>query len=156
VGPTSEGIIPQPEVERLQAMGQWLHTNGEAIYGTDAGPFSISKPPAWGRATQKTKSGGGATLYVHVWNWPADGKLLLAGVRQAAISGRMLANGAAVSSELNADGLVLSLPGNAPDADASVAALDFAEPVLISHTAAHSVQSESSGTPLDPSGGIPK
>jgi alpha-L-fucosidase len=156
VGPTSEGIIPQPEVERLQAMGQWLHTNGEAIYGTDAGPFSISKPPAWGRATQKTNSGGGATLYVHVWNWPADGKLLLAGVRQAALSGRMLANGAAVSSELTADGLMLSLPGNAQDADASVAALDFAEPVLISHTAAHSVQSESSGTPLDPSGGIPK
>jgi alpha-L-fucosidase len=152
VGPTSEGIIPQPEVDRLQAMGRWLKTNGEAVYGTDAGPFSMSKPPAWGRATQRTHPGG-ATLYVHVWNWPADGKLVLDGVQQAALSGRMLADGAAVSSALSPDGLVVTLPGTAPDPDVSVVALEFADPVLINHAAVHSVQSESSGTPSDPSGG---
>lgn len=35
VGPTSEGIIPEPSVERLQTMGNWLDTNGEAIYQTE-------------------------------------------------------------------------------------------------------------------------
>ena len=39
IGPTAEGIVPQPEVDRLLAMGRWLKTNGEAIYGTDAGPY---------------------------------------------------------------------------------------------------------------------
>jgi alpha-L-fucosidase len=151
-GPTSEGIIPQPEVERLQAMGRWLKTNGEAIYGSDAGPFSISHPPEWGRATQRTHPGG-ATLYVHVWNWPADGKLVLEGVRQAAISGRRLSDGAAVSSAISPAGLVVTLPGTAPDPDVSVVALEFADPVLINSAAVHSVQSESSGTPSDPSGG---
>jgi len=34
VGPTSEGLIPQPSVERLRETGKWLKINGEAIYGT--------------------------------------------------------------------------------------------------------------------------
>jgi alpha-L-fucosidase len=155
VGPTSEGIIPQPEVERLQAIGRWLHTNGEAIYSADAGPFSISNPPSWGRATQKTKPGGGATLYIHVWDWPADGKIVLSGVQEPALTGRVLATGEAVSSAMSPQGLIVTLSTAAPDPDVSVIALDFANPILITHSAAHSVQSESSGTPADPSGGTP-
>ena len=35
VGPTAEGEIPAPSVERLAAVGKWLSTNGEAIYATE-------------------------------------------------------------------------------------------------------------------------
>jgi alpha-L-fucosidase len=153
VGPMPDGTILQPQIERLQAMGKWLNTNGEAIYGTDAGPFSISKPPAWGRATQKTKPTGGTTLYVHIWNWPADGKLVLTGIQQPALSSRMLAGGVAVSFAKSPEGLVLTLPGAAPDPDVAVIAMEFAEPVRIAKTSGGSMQSESTGTPLDPSGG---
>jgi len=34
VGPTAEGLIPQPSIDRLLEVGAWLETNGEAIYGT--------------------------------------------------------------------------------------------------------------------------
>ncbi len=34
VGPTPEGEIPAPSVERLREIGQWLQVNGESIYGT--------------------------------------------------------------------------------------------------------------------------
>lgn len=35
VGPTADGIIPEPSVERLQKIGKWLSVNGEAIYATE-------------------------------------------------------------------------------------------------------------------------
>ena len=33
VGPTAEGVIPQPSQDNLRAVGRWLKVNGEAIYG---------------------------------------------------------------------------------------------------------------------------
>ncbi len=35
VGPTAEGLIPAPSVERLKQIGIWLNVNGEAIYETE-------------------------------------------------------------------------------------------------------------------------
>ncbi|MGD1031447.1 MAG: alpha-L-fucosidase [Opitutaceae bacterium] len=128
VGPTAEGVIPQPEIDRLLAMGRWLKTNGEAVYATEAGP--LPQTSDWGRTTQRTHPDGGATLYLHVWNWPADGRILLTGVRQTVLSGRLLANGAGVTAEATEAGLVVTLPGDAPDPDVSVAALELAGPVL--------------------------
>ena len=49
VGPTAEGLIPAPSVERLAAIGRWLRNNGESIYGTSASPVPA---PAWGRLTR--------------------------------------------------------------------------------------------------------
>lgn len=34
VGPTAEGVIPQPSVDRLMEVGAWMKVNGEAIYGS--------------------------------------------------------------------------------------------------------------------------
>jgi alpha-L-fucosidase len=34
IGPKADGTIPEPQVERLRAMGDWLRVNGEAIYGS--------------------------------------------------------------------------------------------------------------------------
>src|SRR6201996_1386501 len=34
VGPEADGTIPPVQMERLRALGAWLHQNGDAIYGT--------------------------------------------------------------------------------------------------------------------------
>jgi alpha-L-fucosidase len=155
VGPTAEGVIPEPEVERLLAMGRWLKTNGKAIYATEGGPYT--KTLAWGRTTQKPRPGGGATLYLHVWEWPTDGKIILPGIKQAARSGHMLAGGVTVKSELAAEGLVVTLPGSAPDPDVSVAALEFDGPIQITDAAPLPADTGASGTLADPSGAtVPK
>ncbi len=39
VGPTAEGVIPQPSQDNLRAVGSWLRLNGEAIYGAGRSPF---------------------------------------------------------------------------------------------------------------------
>lgn len=35
VGPTAQGVIPQPAVQTLAQVGDWLKVNGEAIYGAE-------------------------------------------------------------------------------------------------------------------------
>jgi alpha-L-fucosidase len=34
VGPTAEGLIPQPSIDRLKEVGEWMKVNQTAIYGT--------------------------------------------------------------------------------------------------------------------------
>jgi len=77
VGPTSEGVIPQPSIDRLKEVGAWMKMNGEAIYGTSASPFSQI---IWGRVTQK-KVGNTTKLYLHIFDFPKDGKLVVSGLQ---------------------------------------------------------------------------
>jgi len=39
VGPTADGVIPQPSQDVLRTVGRWLKTNGEAVYGAGPTPF---------------------------------------------------------------------------------------------------------------------
>ncbi len=133
VGPDASGQIPAASVERLQAVGRWMKVNGEAIYATEAGPFPRRLP--WGRVTQKRREDGGVTLYLHVWEWPADGRILLPTVREIPSAGRLLALSGEVSAEPASDGLQVRLPGAAPDADVSVVRLDFPGPVNVTQFA---------------------
>ena len=73
VGPTAEGEIRGPEAERLIEVGKWMKTNGESIYGTTGSP--LEAVPQWGRVTQK-----GKTFYLHVFEWPSEGKLPVPGL----------------------------------------------------------------------------
>ena len=34
VGPNADGELPEPALQRMQEIGQWMQVNGEAIYGT--------------------------------------------------------------------------------------------------------------------------
>ncbi len=66
VGPRPDGTIGLEFSERLVAVGKWLETNGETVYGTRRGPID---PQAWGVSTIKTSSP--LDVYLHVLK-PAD------------------------------------------------------------------------------------
>ena len=121
VGPTSEGLIPAPSVERLQEIGRWMKVNGVAIYDTTASPF---KRLSWGRCTKKLTPEG-ATLYLHVFNWPADGKLLVPGLKNAGQRAYVLTDTErkALPMQSSSEGLTLTLPAAAPDPISSTVVL---------------------------------
>jgi len=122
VGPTADGLIPPESVERLKSVGQWMKVNGEAIYATEASPFPRRLP--WGRITQKF-SGEKTTLYLHVWDWPQDGKLLLPTLKETPVSARLLADGREVKAGAINDGVVVELSGKATDPVISIVVLEF-------------------------------
>jgi alpha-L-fucosidase len=99
-----------------------MKVNGEAIYGTTASPFP--RLP-WGRCTTKAR-GERTTLYLHVFEWPGDGRLLVPGLRNRVSAARLLAGGARLRAEPTSEGVTLSLPAAAPDAIASVIRVEIA------------------------------
>lgn len=62
IGPQPDGALPAAARERLAGIGRWLARNGEAIYGTEAGPVA---PRSWGVTTRR-----GDKIYVHMLDWP--------------------------------------------------------------------------------------
>ena len=119
VGPTKEGIIPPPSVERLAAVGAWMKVNGESIYGTTASPFA--KQPEFGRVTSKP-----GKLYLHVFNWPTDGNLVVPAVGKSVKHAYLLsAPKTSLTVSETAEGLSVKLPSTAPDPIASVVVLEM-------------------------------
>lgn len=117
VGPTAEGLIPEPSVERLARIGRWMETNAEAIHGTSASPFG--RLP-WGRATQKP-----GKLYLHVFDWPT-GPLQVPGLRNRVQRAYLLADpGRSLEVSSNPLGVWIAVPKQAPDPIASVVVLEI-------------------------------
>ncbi len=118
VGPTAEGVIPQPSVERLLGMGKWLDVNGEAIYETVAGPYQGLD---WVRSTAKP-----GKVYVHVFEWPADGVLRLPALPQTVTGASLMQDGGVgLNVQQTADGVVVYAPAAAPDPIATVVTLSI-------------------------------
>lgn len=119
IGPTAEGLFPEPCIERLQDVGRWLDVNGDAIYGTTGGPFPYL---SYGAATRK-----GDKLYLHVFDWPEDGKLkvpLRSGVKSASL---LVTPDKPLKINVESERVVIDLPELAPDEIASVVVLELNE-----------------------------
>jgi alpha-L-fucosidase len=117
VGPTAEGVIPQPSVERLEQMGAWLAVAGEAVYGTRPGPI---QGVDWCRTTTRDNK-----LYLHVFEWPEGGRMTLPGLAESVTRARLLADPPQqVRVEHRTDGVILHGPARALDAADTVVVLE--------------------------------
>jgi alpha-L-fucosidase len=64
IGPQPDGSIPQESIRVLTEVGQWMSTNGEAIYKSD-----LCQPR---RSNYASFTRIGNTLYMHVHFWPGQ------------------------------------------------------------------------------------
>ena len=137
VGPTGEGVIPAPEVERLAQMGKWLKVNGESVYGTTASPFK--RLPFDGRATVKEN-----TLYLNVFAWPESG-LTLTGLETRVTGAKTLASGQALTIQKASDGMLTISKPSAVDPVSTVVALTLAGPPTVREASAAPISPEADG-----------
>ncbi len=123
VGPTCEGLIPQPSVDRLLEIGKWMDVNSEAIYATEPNPWPYEFE--WGRVT--TRPG---KLFLLFYDWSPE--FSLCGLRNNVTGAHLLAapevavdvtqeHDAAADSHV----LRLGLPAEAPDPLVSVVVVEF-------------------------------
>ncbi|MFC1628879.1 alpha-L-fucosidase [Gemmatimonadota bacterium] len=128
IGPTPEGTFPQESIERLAGIGAWMDVNGESIYGTSASPFGAVP---WGRITMES-SGRNTRFYLHLFDWPSDGRLILPGIGNRPGQAWLLSDrGERIPVERVGSDLHLSLPAGMPDEDCSVVVLEVkGEPIV--------------------------
>ncbi len=145
VGPTAEGLIPQPSQDNLRAVGRWLKVNGESIYGAGTTPFGeeLGTPDP----TRKDKKGNPAftaktdwrcttkpgRLYIHLFRWPTGSFELPAFPTRSGAAGKeqvakayLLADPQkqALTTTQNGQKWSISLPAAAPDKIDSVLVLE--------------------------------
>lgn len=111
VGPTDKGNFPLETLERLAFIGTWMARNSESIHGTTYMPLPYQ---TWGHATRKD-----ASVFLHVFNWPDEGSLVVQGFPTAAKAVSTM-SGTNLSYMQEGTKLKVSIPVEAPDPDVSV------------------------------------
>jgi alpha-L-fucosidase len=107
IGPRGDGSLPPAVLRRLRELAAWTSINHEAIYGTR--PVDTDEP-AWGRIVQKT-----GKVYLHVYDAPVDGKLVLPKDLPAFSNAMMLETEETLAIEPSAAGAILHLGKSIPD-----------------------------------------
>ena len=117
IGPKGDGTFAAEDRYILDAIAKWWKVNGDSIRDTERTPLA---PQSWGESTLK-----GNDLYLHVFEWPKDGKLLVGGLNAEAAKASLLADSQKnLPIERIGPDLEITLPASAPDAADSVIKLD--------------------------------
>ena len=116
IGPKGDGTFAEEDRRILEAIAQWWKVNGESIRGTVRTPLASQ---SWGESTLKEK-----TVYLHVFDWPQDGKLLVSGLNAEVSGATLLADSATLlPCERIGPDLQITLPASPPDVADSVIAV---------------------------------
>jgi alpha-L-fucosidase len=122
VGPHADGSWPDESILQLNEMGAWNHAYSEAVYGTE---YVELPAQTWGRLAQsKASTPEAGELFAYVFNWPANGKLLIQGlaVDQA---GAFTYDGALLPATLTRTGLEIDLSSAKADPLATVLRITY-------------------------------
>ncbi|WZO99507.1 alpha-L-fucosidase [Isosphaeraceae bacterium EP7] len=120
VGPRPDGTIQPQAVERLKAVGAWLNTHGESIYGTRSGPTTAA---AWGVSTADPIR---RRVYLHLLDRESLGDELSIAGFQGKVASIHTWDKAPVAHQILGDRLILSLKGIKADPIDTILVLELA------------------------------
>jgi alpha-L-fucosidase len=129
IGPMGDGLIDPRDQEILRGLGKWLAVNGDSIYNSERSPLPVQ---SWGESSLK-----GAKLFLHVFNWPADGKLVVGGLKNVPTAAYLLSDSRKrplPARQLNDSDLVIRVPRQAPDTADSVVVVELNGPLNVNPT----------------------
>ena len=119
IGPMGDGRIDPKDAAILRGIGDWWQVNGESIRGTTRTPLPVQ---TWGESTRK-----GNDLFLHVFQWPTNGELVVGGMKSGVQNASLLSASHAIPftiKHLNPlDVSIKGLPTTAPDKVDSVITL---------------------------------
>ena len=116
VGPTARGTFPPEAIERLQHFGRWMKTYDKSIYDATYTPLHGQ---TWGQATRT-----GEKIYLHIFDWPTDGKLVMENLPGSARTVSLFA-GYSLTFSQTGTRLEIALPASGPDPDVSVLTVEI-------------------------------
>ncbi len=121
IGPMGDGNIDPKDVTILQGIAVWWQVNGDSIRGTTRTPLTVQ---TWGESTRK-----GDLLYLHVFNWPTNGGLVVGGLKSNVKDAWLLSDKKKKSllmTRVNPLDLSIAVPEAAPDKLDAVVVVDCA------------------------------
>jgi alpha-L-fucosidase len=118
VGPTPEGTIPQPCIDRLAEVGRWMDHNGAAIYGSMPWRITEEKHEPSGRVIHFTSKGDAVHVFCPVNGTAGEITLKALGAdqlgKQSIASIKLLGSDEQVKWSHDGEALTLALPADAP------------------------------------------
>jgi len=114
VGPDRHGTIPEPALNTLHEVGEWMKTYGAAIYGAERN--SLVQPFEYGYVTQKTDADGSIHWYLHVSSafWK-EKEIAVNGIAGLPVSAVLFDSKKPVDVRIENNNLILSLPDSCPN-----------------------------------------
>jgi alpha-L-fucosidase len=115
IGPKGDGEFDAKDQQILDSIGKWMDVNSASIYKTTKTPLPFQN---WGVSTRQ-----GNLLYLQVFNWPKDGKLIIGGLKSNIKKAYLLSDAAKKSLLVNRVSpldVQLTVPLKAPDQVSSV------------------------------------
>jgi len=111
VGPTARGEFDYRAIHALDSLSHWMHANDKAIYNCTLAPAQY-KAPEGDKLTYNPKT---KRLYVHLYTYPTDGKLVLSDYKGKVKYAQLLNDYSEVKyAASNGNDLELTLPKNKP------------------------------------------
>ncbi len=111
VGPTARGEFDYRANSALDSMGQWMHANSKSIYNCSFAPEQYTAP----ENSKLTYNAATKRLYVHLFNYPANGKLLLSGYKSKVKYAQFLHDNSELVMEQQGADVLLPLPAKKPN-----------------------------------------